>query len=253
MSYIPIIYTIKKNTDFISVLTRFVETWYEFEVIAPRNTIDYGNRLQIEISQNINASLNFLESLNNVLISGNKNFAYTGFNYIFRRQSLNIGYNKEINFLFLLQEGQQDFYYGIHKNELLNDNPKIYRFIRDNKTKEISYFQDNNLLEFLVSHICTRASKIKTKEYLHLIKKTDSKTDNKIKEFKKIFKHETKFADFLILEQENLIATIGHKEDDEYIDISINKWNEKQNDITEKIVELFEWKGWSDNNLRYKL
>ncbi|MDY0986012.1 hypothetical protein SOM12_01180 [Flavobacterium sp. CFBP9031] len=254
MSYSPIIHTINNRNIFI-VLIQFIKTWYEIDLLQTEE-INFGDRLGINISENINKVLNLFSDLNNSIIYGNKKYIHSAFDYIFTNQRLIISYNKKDDFLLLLQEGQQDFFYGIKKIDLLKENPTIYRFIINSKTQEITYYEDLCLSNFLIKHICTNCSKIKTKSYMYLFPKNHDAIKNKIAELINYFNFKTSFDKITILEKNDAIAFIDYTEHDyssEFYSLTINKWEEKQKDITEKIVEIFEWKGWSDNTNRFKL
>jgi len=254
MSYNPIIHTIN-NTNIFIILRQFIKAWHEIDLL-PNQEINFGDRLGINLSKNINELLNFLSDLSNSTIYGNKKYIHSAFNYIFTNQQLIISYNKKDDFLLLLQEGQQDFFYGIKKNDLLKENPTIYRFIINLKTEEITYYEDLNLSNFIIKHICTNCSKLKTKAYSYLFSKDDELVKNKITELINYFDFKTSFDKITILERNDAIAFIDYTEHDyssEFYSLTVNKWTEKQKDITDKVVEIFEWKGWSVNTNRFKL
>jgi len=139
MNYIPIIHTINDKNIFI-IIREFIKTWYEIDIIQPKEEINFGDRLGINLSDDINKVLNLFTDLNNSIIYGNKKYIHSAHNYIFTNQRLIISYNKKEEFLLLLQEGQQDLYFGIKKNDLLKDNPIIFRSLINIKTKEIIYY-----------------------------------------------------------------------------------------------------------------
>ncbi|WP_338840124.1 hypothetical protein [Flavobacterium ginsenosidimutans] len=255
MGYTPILHTIN-NKNIFTVLRKFIKTWYEIDLLQTDKEINFGDRFGINISENINNTLNLFMDLSNSIFYGNKKFLYSAFNYIFTNQSLIISYNRKQEFLFLLQEGQQDFFYGIKKNDLSEENPKIYRLVINLKTKETTYYEDLDLTNFLIQHICAKCSKIKTKSYSYLFSKNDNLMNNKIVELMNYYDFKTSFDKITILEKNDTIAFIDYTEHDyssEFYSLTINKWTEKQKDITEKVVEIFEWKGWSDNTSRFKL
>ena len=182
MNYIPIIHTINDKNIFI-VLREFIKTWYEIDLIQPEEEINFADRLGINLSDNINNVLNLFTDLSNSIIYGNKKYIHSAYKYIFINKQLIISYNKKDEFLFLLQEGQQDFYFGIKKNDLLQDNPIIYRFTINIKTNEMIYYEDLNLCNFIINHIFANCSKIKTRSYVYLFPKNDDITKHRITEF----------------------------------------------------------------------
>ncbi|ABQ07685.1 hypothetical protein [Flavobacterium johnsoniae] len=252
MNYIPLIHTITDENIF-SVLRQFLKTWYEIDLLQSDKEINFGNRLGITLSKNINDLLNLFTDLSNSIIYGNKKYIYSSFNYIFIDQRLVVSYSKKNDFLLLLQEGQRDFFYGIKKEDLLKDNPIIYRCIIDIKTKEVTYYKDLSLNNFIIKCICTNCSKLKTKSYKILLPKKDNLIKDKIDLIVSYFDYNTSFDKITFLESNDTIASIYNDESSDYNLLEINKWTEKQKEITEKAINIFDWNGWSDNSHRFKL
>jgi hypothetical protein len=82
--------------------------------------------------------LNSLTELYHSLIHGKRKCIYNGVDYIFRIGKLIIGYDKSINYLYLFQEGNKDFYYGIKYEYFMDKNPHIYRLVKSNNSKKIT-------------------------------------------------------------------------------------------------------------------
>jgi hypothetical protein len=70
--------------------------------------------------------------------------------------------------------------------------------------------------------------------------------------FYKLFEYSTDFNNFVIFETENIVASMQNSEYIEDI-LTINKWKEKQKEVTNEIIKIFESNLWSDNCYRYKL
>jgi len=245
MSYRPIIYQVNE-TNFFELLYKFLETWYEMGIIRINEKINFSRIFEIKISEQINDLLNFMTNLHFSIMYGKKKYMYNGFDYIFTMQQLNIIYDKKMNFLFILREGQQDFYYGIKGECFMEENPLIYRLVKNNNTKSMDLFEDRKLIEFLVYNICCKASKIGVKEFcIHL------KNNMEMELFKKLFKYATKYQDFELYENDNVIAAIHYGNGMNLL--TVNKWEENDKKITKEIEKVFKWKGWSNNNYRNKL
>ena len=130
MVYNPVIFKLKDNSDPFEIFCTFVRNWHEIDIRL--STGDYGGLFTIRISENINKLLNFFIGLNCTSISGKKCIAYNGFKYIFHGQNLLIRYDETLNHLIFLEEGAQDFYYGISADNLNDENPYIYKLVKRN-------------------------------------------------------------------------------------------------------------------------
>lgn len=248
MGYKPVIFKLVEVNNPFGVLSDFVRDWYEINLRF--TSYDYGDLFSVKLSNNVNRLLNFLVSLNCTTISGKKRLAYNAFEYIFNAQSFFIRYDEDLKFLIFLQEGKQDFYYGISFEQLQEENPPIYRIVR-NRNKEFTFFEDSKLIDFLVFHLCVNASKIGVKGYCMFLDEGEECL-NKMEIFYRLFEHKTIFDKTIVLEKENAIATIKKGENIEDI-LWINKWGKDEKDFTKEIVNIFDWNGWSDNTGRYKL
>ncbi len=248
MNYQPILNTIN-DSNFYEKIVNFIESWYEIKIFN-NEIIDFEKIYKSKLSENINKTLNLFLNLNNSLFIGNKK-TYTVFEYIFKNQSFKIGFTEKYNFLFLLQEGEQDFYYGVRKSDLLEENPFVYRYYKDSKTGQLKKVKDNRLSTFLFLLICSRASKIKTREYILWLKNND-KSKEKIKKLSSVFEYKFEFGKKTIFEKENALACIQNYSSKDII-ITVNKWNEKDKIFTKEIKEIFGENAWSSNNYRFKL
>jgi len=248
MAYKPVIFKLVETNNPFEVLSDFVRDWYEINLRFI--SYDYSDLFSVKLSNNVNKLLNFLVSLNCTTISGKKRLAYNAFGYIFNAQSFLIRYDEDLKFLIFLQEGKQDFYYGIPFEQLQEENPPIYRIVR-NRNKEFIFFEDSKLIDFLVFHLCVNASKIGVKGYSMFLDEGEECL-NKMEIFYRLFEHKTVFDKVIVLEKENAIATIKKGENIEDI-LWINKWVKDEKDFTKEIVDIFDWNGWSDNTGRYKL
>jgi len=251
MSYRPTIYKLAKGQEnYLEIINHFITTWYEIEMKqCDFNSCDFEKFLGVKISKKLNEFLNYLTCLNYTLVQGKKRMIYTAIEYLFPMQNLKIGYDEDTRFFYLFQEERQDFYYGIPQEYLQEENPPVFRLIKNNK--EIIQIEDNNLLEFLISHICVRASKIRVKSFGMFITK-DDETRNKIEKVCKLFEYKTVFRKVTIFEKDNAIASI-EKGDDAADILSINTWNIGEKEFMKQVIDILEWNGWSDNMFRYKM
>ena len=253
MSYKPIIYKINSN-NFIEKICQFVESWYGININNKMEEINFENIFNIKISNNINKMLNLIFTLNHSSMHGKKLYIYNGFNYIFKCRSKTqcMIYDKKLDTLFLFQEGNQNYYFGIKHENLLENDPPIYKIIICKSNVE--YYEYFNLIDFLVYHICTRNGKIGMKSYMLFV---ENNMEAELKEFEKIFEYKRQFNNFIIFEKENVVASI------EYENIIIgnhvkkpilivNKWKNDDKETENKIINIFNWDGWSDNG-RYRL
>lgn len=252
MCYKPIFHQINE-TNVFDLLYKYLETWHEMEISVIDKKMSFHEILKIEISSEINDLLNFLMALNFTTVYGKKKYIYNGFEYVFPMQILNITYDKKKKFLSIFKEysngkSRYDLHYGIKKEHFLEKNPKINRLYKNDSTKTMEFSDDLNLSDFIVYNICWSASKIGVKEYSTFL---ESNMKIEIESLKKIFKYETKFNNFELLENDNLTAMIDHRNGMNIL--RINKWEEKEKFITEEIIKIFNWDGWSNNCLRYKL
>ena len=262
MGYKPILHQINEANVF-DILYEYLETWHEMKFSKIDKKINFNKIFEIEVSPEINNLLDFLTNLNFTTVYGKKKYIYNGFEYVFPMQILNITYDKKLGFLSIFKERKSgfDLYYGIKKEDLLKKNPQVNRLFRNNDTKALDFFNDNNLTDFIVYNICWSASKIGVKEYATFLK-SDLKIE--IESIKKMFKHETKFSNFELFENDDLLAIIDHQEHS-YVNekgekginkmdiLRINKYEEKEKIITNEIARILNWNGWSNNCLRYKL
>ena len=252
MSYRPTIYKLaERQENSLEIIKHFITTWYDIEIKQCDFTVcDFGNFFGVKISKNLNDFLNYLTCLNYTVVSGKKRMMYTAIEYLFPLQNLKIGYDEKTRFVCFFQEGKRDFYYGIPQDYLQEENPPVFRLIKN--TKEIIQVEDNNLLEFLISNICIQASKIRVKSFGMFISK-DNETRNKIEKVCKLFEHKTVFKKVTIFEKDNAIASIK-KGDDLLSDIlTVNTWNMEEKELKKQVVDILEWNGWSDNTFRYKM
>jgi hypothetical protein len=249
MGYKPVVYKINSD-NLIEIMYQFVENWYEIVTNKDIEKINFGNIFKINISNKINDLLNFLVGLNHSTVYGKKLYMYSGFNYIFKRwsKSQEIFFDKKLDILFLFQEGFQNFYFGIKRENLLEDNPSVYKIIKNKDAFE--YYRDLNIIDFIVYHICTNAAKIGIKSYSLFI---ENGMETQLKQFEKLFEHKKQFSCFTIYEKDNVIASIDNGTDIMKPIVTVNKWEKKDKEITNKIIDIFNWDGWSDNNGRYKL
>ena len=251
MSYRPTIYKLAKGQrNYLEIINHFITSWYEIGVKqCDFDLFNFGDFWGVKISKKVNELLNYLTYLNCTVVQGKKRMIYTAIEYLFPMQNLKIVYDKNTHFLYLFQEGRQDFYYGIPQEYLQEENPPIFRLIKRNK--EIIRIEDSNLLEFLISHICIRASKIRVKSFRMFITE-DDETRNKIEKVCKLFDNKTVFKKVTIFEKENAIASI-EKDDDIRDILSINTWNMGEKEFMKQVIDILEWNGWSDNTFRYKM
>jgi len=207
MSYKPTIYKLTEGQEnYLEIINYFIKTWYEIEVKQDDfNLYDFDKLLGVKISKKLNQFLNYLTCLNYTIVRGKKRMIYSSVEYLFPLQKLKIGYDENNRFLSLFQEGGQDFYYGIPQEFLLDENPLIYRLIKNKnyigKEYEITRIEDCDLIEFLVSHICRYACKIGVKSFS--IFEEPTKTRNQIEEVCKLFNHKTVFGKVTIFERDN--------------------------------------------------
>lgn len=248
MGYKPILFKLTEKNSPFEILSDFIRDWYEINLRF--TSYDYSNSFPAKLSENINKLLNFLVSLNCTTISGKKKLAYNAFEYIFNAQSFFIRYDEDLKFLIFLQEGKQDFYYGIPFEQLQEENPKVYRMVR-NSDKTFTFFEDSKLIDFLVFHLCVNASKIGIKGYSMFLDEGEECL-NKMEIFYSLFEYRTNFDKVIVLEKENAIATIKKGENIEDI-LWVNKWEKDEKDFTKEIIGIFGRNDWSDNTGRYKL
>ena len=231
MSYKPTIYKLAEGQEnYLEIINHFITTWYEIEVKqCDFDFCDFEKPLGVKISKKLNQFLNYLTCWNYTIVRGKKKI-YSGVEYLFPFQNLKIGYDKNVHFLYLFQEGKQDFYYGIPQKYLQEENPTIFRRIRENK--EITQIEDNDLLNFLISHICTRASKIGVRRFSMFIPK-DDEIRNKIEKVCKLFEHKTIFRNITIFEKDNAIASI--EKSDVLMDIlTVSVWSKGESEFTKE-------------------
>lgn len=236
MSYQPIIYKLlDKKQNPLEIINHFISSWYEIDHDFQNiNSFDFGKLFGIKISKEINLLLNYLTHLNYTIVRGKKRIAYTAIQYLFPLQNLKIGYDKELQFLFLFQEGGQDFYYGIPYEHLQEENPAIFRLV---KYKDISLIRDSNIIDFLISHIAIRATKVGIKGLMMFI--SNEEESKKVEDVCNLYEYKIAFENFTIFEKENSIAAIDKKEKLNMHNIFIvNNWSKENKDFSKQVSNM---------------
>ena len=140
------------------LLRKFIEDWYDFKISDNDYKTEWDN-LQKTVAIKLPKSVERLFTLAKQLQETEHTNTYGAertnkFSSIFR-DNLHISLLEKHHTLTLLMQAEGDMFWGIHKTDVVEENPKVYSYFLDYNTDEFEPYGISNptITSFLLNHM----------------------------------------------------------------------------------------------------